>query len=140
MAEVLTIVLVVAALFGFLLNIGSVSGKIAGLVRRSRAKRTLPQFAPGRWRSEGETNTLVITEDLSWTWTSTFQGRWSGHGRGRGEIRDGYLILDGSREGTTTLGQPVPRGPITIRLKRETETLAGQIQTARVYDVLFVRE
>jgi hypothetical protein len=98
----------------------------------------LPQWAPGRCRSDGGTNTLVIANDLSWTWHSTFQGRW--HGSGRGEVRDDVLVLSGWSEGTTTIGQPVPRRPTSIELKREGEMLAGHIHTSRKYEILFTRD
>ena len=128
---------IVATLLGVLAALWFFWDKIAAWFLRTRAKETLPEWAPGRWRSDGGTNELIIANDLSWTWTSTFQGRWSGSGHG--EVRDGHLVLRGSREGTTTLGQPVPRGPIAFQMTRESEMLAGQIQTSRAYDVLFVR-
>jgi len=96
---------------------------------------TLEEWAPGRWRSE--TNELVIEEGLAWSWTSTFQGQWNGSGHG--EVRAGQLVLTGTRKGTTTLGVTVPPGPIVLRLKREAETLAGQLETANKFDILFTR-
>jgi hypothetical protein len=136
--KTIEVVLIVATLLGGLAAVVYFWDKIVAWFRRRRAKQTLPEFAPGRWHSDGETNTLVIADDLNWTWTSTFQGNWSGSGRG--EVRDGYLVLRGSRVGTTTLGQPVPRAQITIKLKRESETLAGQIQVSRTWDILFIRD
>jgi hypothetical protein len=132
------VVVIVATLLGGLAALWFFWDKIVAWVHRIRAKRTLPQFAPGRWRSDGGTNKLIIAKDLSWTWTSTHQGRW--HGSGRGEVRDDQLALHGSREGTTPIGQAVPSGPISFRLRRERDRLEGQLQTSYTYDLRLIRE
>ncbi len=131
-------VAIVATILGGLAALAYFWDKIAARYQRARAKRTLPRFAPGRWRSDGGTNELVIANDLDWTWTSTHQGRW--RGSGRGEVRDGQLVLHGSREGTTPTGQAVPRGPISFQLKRERDRLEGQLQTSYTYDLRFIRD
>jgi hypothetical protein len=51
----------------------------------------LREWAPGRWRSTGGTNALVIERDLRWSWESAAGGRWSGSGRW--EIQDGRLFF-----------------------------------------------
>lgn len=113
-------------------------GETLACVRRWRAKRTLPQFAPGRGRSDGGSNELVIAPELTWTWTSPHQGQF--HGSGRGEVRDGDLVLTGFRKGVTSIGQPVIRTPITFRLRRERDRLEGQLQAAYTYDLRLSRE
>ncbi len=135
---VVAVAATIATLLGGLAALWFFWDRITAWFRRTRAEQTLPEWAPGRWRSDGGTNNLVIAKDLNWTWASTFQGHWSGSGRA--EVSDGDLVLHGSHKGTNTLGQPVPPGPMTIRLKRESETLAGQILTAHTWDILFVRD
>jgi hypothetical protein len=47
----------------------------------------LREWTPGKWRSTGGTNTLVIDRSMRWSWESTVGGRFSGSGTG--EVRDG---------------------------------------------------
>jgi hypothetical protein len=133
-----TAVLAVATLVGGVTGLWFLWDKFSARRRRKRAQKTLPQFAPGRWWSDGGTNTLAIERDLTWTWTSTFQGRYSGTGRGRVEGEE--LVLDGFSEGVDTRGHVIPRRPTSFRLKPEGDLLAGRLQTSRVYDVLFHRQ
>jgi hypothetical protein len=107
-------------------------------IRRRRAKQTLRQFVPGRWRSTpGGSNELVIESDLTWRWTSTWQGRWRGNGRG--EVRGVNLVLQGWREGQDSLGHP-SRVPITITLERQGDRLEGSIQAMLKSEVIFVTD
>lgn len=89
----------------------------------------LRQWVPGKWRSAGGTNTLTIERDLTWSWGSSFGGRWNGSGRG--EIRDGRLILEGWH--STSI-------PMMLKLKREGNVLVGELQTSRSYAITFERE
>jgi len=86
-------------------------------------------WAPGTWRSTGGTNTLTIKPDLSWQWSSTSGGSWSGSGQG--EIRDGRLVLRGWHSSSI---------PMMIRLSREGEVLVGELQTSRSYSITFRRD
>jgi len=133
------VALIVATLLGGLAAIVYIVwDKLLPSVRRRRATQTLPQFAPGRWRSMGGTNELVVADGLNWTWTSTHQGRW--RGSGRGEVREGYLVLRGMRDGADALGHPAGRYPITITLERQGDRLEGSIQTMQKSEVTFVRD
>jgi hypothetical protein len=136
--KTIEIIVIVATLLGGLAAVVYFWDKIVALFRRTRARQTLPQFAPGRWRSMGATNELVIENDLSWSWTSTHQGHW--RGSGRGDVRDVYLVLHGTREGKDPLGRPVPPYPITIQLERQGDRLEGSIQAMLKSDVIFVRD
>ena len=91
----------------------------------------LREWAPGKWRSTGRANALVIGRDLRWSWESSAGGRWSGSGRG--EIEDGgrLLLLRGWH--STSI-------PMTLRLTREGEALVGELQTSRSYRIIFIRE
>jgi hypothetical protein len=131
---------IVATFLGGFTSVWFCWDKITAWFRRTRARQTLPKFAPGQWISDGRTNTLVIAPDLSWKWTSTHQGQWSGSGRG--EIRDGHLVLHGRRVGTTSQGSPAAPGPMTMRLKRERERLEGPLTSpsARTWDMIFFRD
>jgi len=125
-AAALAVLAVVGLLLGIIVDLMSASSAIRGWVRRRREKRSLRQFAPGRWISEHRSNTLVIAKDLSWTWTSTHEGVWAGSGRG--DIRDGLLVLKGERVGTTGPGRrPEPPGVVTIELRREGKRLEGPL-------------
>ena len=63
---------------------------IAAVPPPPAAPAPLHVWAPGRWRSTGGTNTLVIERDLRWSWSSSAGGQWSGSGRG--QIEDGRLL------------------------------------------------
>jgi hypothetical protein len=89
----------------------------------------LREWAPGKWRSTGGTNGLVIGRDLRWSWDSSAGGRWSGSGRG--EIQDGRLLLRGWHSTSV---------PMMLRLTREGDALVGDLQTSRNYAIIFVRE
>jgi hypothetical protein len=90
----------------------------------------LRAWAPGKWRSTGGTNTLVIQPDLNWEWSSSFGGNWTGSGRG--ELRDGKLLLRGWHS---------TRTPMELRLLREGDMLLGELETrTRVWNIMFVRE
>jgi hypothetical protein len=103
--------------------------QIAAVPPPPAAPAPLHVWAPGRWRSVGGTNALVIERDLRWSWDSSAGGRWSG--RGSGEIRDGQILLRGWH--STSI-------PMQLRLTREGETLVGELQTSRSYRMIFLRE
>jgi hypothetical protein len=87
----------------------------------------LHDWAPGRWRSTGGTNTPVIDRRLRWLWDSSAGGKWSGSG----EIHDGRLILRGWH--STSI-------PMSLRLGGESDRLVGELQTSRSYPMIFLRE
>jgi len=89
----------------------------------------LREWAPGKWRSAGGTNSLVIERNLRWSWESSAGGKWSGSGRG--EIEDGQLLLRGWYSSSTAM---------SLRLRREGDVLVGELQTSRSYPIIFERE
>jgi hypothetical protein len=89
----------------------------------------LRDWAPGKWRSTGGTNRLVIDGALRWSWESSVGGKWTGSGLG--EIQGGRLILRGWH--STSI-------PMTLRLVREGEALVGELHTSRQYTIIFTRE
>ncbi len=89
----------------------------------------LREWAPGKWRSTGGTNSLVIERDLRWFWESSSGGKWSG--TGSAEIEDGQLLLRGWHSSSA---------PMSFRLRREGDMLVGELQTARSYRIIFERE
>jgi hypothetical protein len=89
----------------------------------------LRAWAPGKWRSTGGTNTLVIERGLRWSWESSAGGRFSGGGRG--EVQDGKLVLSGWHSNSY---------PMTFQLTREGDALVGVLRTSRHYNIIFVRE
>ena len=136
--KILAVLTPIALLLGIVADLMSTSSILRGWFHRRRAEQTLPEFAPGRWRSLGESNELVIESDLSWRWTSTWQGRWRANGRG--EVRGAMLVLQGTREGFDSVGKRYPRYPITITLERHDERLEGSIQAMLKTEVKFVRD
>ena len=97
------------------------------------------RWASGRWRSDGGTNSLVIESNLSWRWTSTYGGRFEGQGNGE-MLSNGRVVLSGFFNGIDGVGGNVRQRPITIRLTREGDTLAAELETSRVYSIIFIRE
>ena len=91
----------------------------------------LRTWAAGRWRSTGGTNELVIGPDLSWTWSSSAGGSWTG--RGRGEAHGETLVLQGWSYRSTSV-------PMTLRLSREEDALVGVLQTTQTYPLIFLRQ
>ncbi len=89
----------------------------------------LREWAPGKWRSTGGTNSLVIERSLHWSWESSAGGKWSGSGTG--DTQDGQLLLRGWHSSGT---------PMSLRLSREGEALVGELQTSRSYRIMFERE
>jgi hypothetical protein len=102
------------------------------------APADLRAWAPGKWRSTGGTTQLIIKQNLSWTWFSSAGGEWAGSGSG--EIVDGQVLLRGWSEGTDGRGARIPRRPTTLRLIREGDVFAGELQTSRSYRIIFMRE
>ena len=89
----------------------------------------LRAWAPGTWRSTGGTNSLEIKPDLSWMWSSSSGGGWTGSGRG--DVQDGQLILRGWHSNSI---------PMMLRLSPEGDALVGELQTSRSYPIRFKRQ
>jgi hypothetical protein len=94
------------------------------------AAQDLREWARGSWRSSGGATTLLIEPNLRWSWDSTYQNA-RHSGSGRGEVQNGALLLRGWHSGSY---------PMTIHLRREGETLVGEIRTSRTYPIIYVRE
>jgi len=94
-----------------------------------RPPEDLREWARGKWRSTGGSTSLVIDRNLRWSWDSTYGGRYSGSGTG--DVQDGALLLRGWHSRSY---------PMTLHLRREGDTLVGEIRTSQNYPVVFIRE
>jgi hypothetical protein len=102
------------------------------------ALTNLETWVPGRWQSSGGTNMLIVGQDFSWQWQSTFGGDWKGNGSGR--LEGNKIVLTGSFSGFSSAGQRVDGRPITITLTREGNMLAAELFTSRTWNIVFERQ
>jgi len=94
-------------------------------------------WLPGRWKSEGGTTELTIDHGLNWEFTSTYGGRW--WGSGQGEISEDQVILSGGYYGSDSVGRSIPSRSVVIKLRREAQSLAGTLEGARIWSLIFLK-
>ena len=105
----------------------------------SAAPVDLRTWLPGEWDTSGGATQLTISTNLSWDYTSTVRGRWRASGTAYVEDPD-TVVLRGWFEGTDAIGRStLKREPINITLRRESESLAGELLLSRPWPVTFVR-
>jgi len=99
----------------------------------------LRTWLPGDWDTSGGATQLTISTNLSWDYTSTVRGRWRASGTVYVEDPD-TVVLRGWFEGTDAIGRSThKREPVNITLRRESESLAGEILLSRPWPVTFSR-
>ena len=99
----------------------------------------LRAWLPGEWDTSGGATQLTISTNLSWDYTSTVRGRWRASGTAYVEDPD-TVVLRGWFEGTDAIGRSTfKRESINITLRRESESLAGELILSRPWPVTFLR-
>ena len=99
----------------------------------------LRTWLPGEWDTSGGATQLTISTNLSWDYTSTVRGRWRASGTVYVEDPD-TVVLRGWFEGTDAIGRSThKREPVNITLRRQSESLAGELFLSRPWPVTFSR-